>query len=125
MPAQNVEQVTQQIKDWKAVCLKELRAAQTSENAIEQDVVVAQNWNNLATDFPQLVDGDGSILIDGVRQTFDAQAIAQAEKAIKGMQDYLEATTVDSDSLAPGTQVVEVLGVPLERLRALLDSGLV
>lgn len=125
MSATNVEQVQSQIAAWKQASLTLTQAFVIAEQAIDHDAVVGQNWNLVDTDFPSVVDTDGTVLLNNVRQQFQASAIAQAEKAIKDLVDYLDANTVDADTLAPGTQVIQVIGNPGQRIRELLDDPLV
>lgn len=124
MPAINQEQVVAQIKTWKEIAAKVVETANLVEQTLEHDDMIGQNWNNLETDWPNLVD-NGTVVLDGKRQPFDPQAVNKLERVAKALNDLVNGNTVKASTLDPNDDVVDVPGNPLKDIRRLLDSAIV
>jgi len=125
MPAINQQQVENQITAYKDFALRLVKAFAVGESVIEQDDVVGQNWNTLASDWPDIVDGDNTILLGGQRQVFSVSSVQQSEVSIRALLDVFLGNTVDASILAPTDKCVKIIGNPSKRIRALLETGLI
>jgi len=84
--ATNQLEVTRQIGEWKAASVKVIEAINRLRQVVNQDKAVGQTWNELPTDYPALVDGDGAI----VGETFTPGEIQTTENKSKELIDIFE-----------------------------------
>lgn len=87
MPAQNKRQIEEQIGNFKAVCTKVVECQNAIFQLLEHEEVVNQNWGNLGTDFPSMVDADGV-----VGEDFAPNHINQAKTALGVIAAVLQGT---------------------------------
>ena len=102
MTAQNKRQIEEQLGNFKAVCTKVAEVQNAIFQVLEHEEVVNQNWNNLGTDFPDMVEPDGSV----VGEDFAAAHINNAKNSLKDLQRFLngDATLVVSQNHGRNTR---------------------
>ena len=95
MPAFNESSAVEQIKNIQQTAKKATSLLSLIFQTKENQEVVNQNWNNLATDFPNLVDGttqDDPVILDGVVQDFSSSHIRKCMQAFDEIYDVLQGT---------------------------------
>lgn len=102
MTAQNKRQIEEQIGNFKAVCTKVAEVQNAIFQVLEHEEVVNQNWNNLGTDFPEMVEVDGSV----INEDFTPGNINNAKNTLKDLQRFLngDATLVVSGNHGRNTR---------------------
>ena len=90
MPATNENQVLNQIENFKNICRKFVELQGCVFDLLEHEEVVTQTWNDLGTDFPALVEADGTV----IGEDFTPQQINQAKNKIQDFSDFLQGTAI-------------------------------
>lgn len=94
MTAFNVQQVVDQINNFKSLAEKIAEVQTLIYQVLENEEVVSQTWNNLGDDFPSLVGGTQQntdpVILAGVEQTFSPQQLNQYDNAIQDIASALD-----------------------------------
>jgi hypothetical protein len=87
--AQNELEVLRQVDQWIAVAKSYVQAMDLMEKVIDQDVAVGQTWNDVVTDFPDLLDATGAFK----NQTFTPSEIQSLENNAKKLLGQFDKVT--------------------------------
>jgi len=98
MAAFNQLQVEQQISNAMTLASKVARLQNAIYQWLESEEVTSQAWNNLGTDFPNLVGGTQQntdpIILNGQEMTFSPQQLNQFDTAVSLIADALDGTDI-------------------------------
>ena len=92
MPAFSEQQLINQIERMKLLSAQIGDIQESIYEFLEDEEVVSQIWNNLPTDFPNLVDGTlntDPVKLGTVVQNFSSQHLNQFDNAVQDIADAL------------------------------------
>ena len=92
MPGFSESQVISQIERMKSLSEMIADIQEAIYEFLENEEVVSQAWNNLPTDFPNLVDGTlntDPVKLGSVNQPFSSQQLNQFDTAVQAIADAL------------------------------------